>query len=411
VRRRLAREFGERREAIPHSGARCHDSFARRDYHPRTDSQPARRELMSQFTTSAFVGDADYEHARADRLGVLLVNLGTPDAPTPAAVRRFLAQFLWDPRVVEAPRWLWWLALHGVILRIRPARSAHAYQQIWTAEGSPLLVNSRALTSAVDEVLRGKLNASVALAMSYGSPSIPSVLAQFRREGVRRLLVLPLYPQYSSTTSASVFDAVTSELQRWRWVPELRFITSYHDDRGYIDAAAAVIEDHWRAHERAHLLFSFHGVPRRYVLAGDPYFCQCLKTARLIAERLALGAEDWSVSFQSQVGREEWLRPYTDETLAQMAAQGRKRVTLVCPGFATDCLETLEEIAIRNRKLFLDRGGEFYDYVPALNANRAHAAALAEVILRHARGWPESEGTSRDVAVSRDLALRRGAAR
>lgn len=359
-----------------------------------------------------YLGESSYQHGTPGRLGVLVVNLGTPDNSDPGSVRRFLAEFLWDPRVVEAPRWLWWLVLHGVILRIRPSKSAHAYQQIWTPEGSPLLLHSTALTNRIADTLRPRLDAAVALGMSYGSPSIPKALEQLRRGGARRLIVLPLYPQYSGSTTASVFDRVTRELQRWRWVPELRFIGNYHDDAGYIDAVAASIERHWNTRPRHHLLFSFHGVPRRYLLAGDPYHCHCMKTARLVAQRLSLGEKDWSVSFQSQVGREEWLRPYTDERLLECARTGPKRVTVVCPGFATDCLETLEEIALRNRQLFLDAGGEAYDYVPALNADDAHANLLADVICRHAQGWPETSNIApNDAEATRQRALRSGAAR
>ncbi len=361
---------------------------------------------------ASYVGEPAYQHGSPAATGALLVNLGTPDAPTPAAVRRFLAEFLWDPRVVEAPRWLWWLALHGVILRIRPSRSAQAYRQIWTPQGSPLLVHTRALVDRVRGAVQSRLPMAVALGMTYGSPSIPDALEQLRRAGVRRLVVLPLYPQYSGTTTASVFDRVTSQLRRWRWVPELRFIGHYHDEPAYIDAIAASIRDHWHTQERGHLLFSFHGVPRRYLLAGDPYHCQCLKSARLVAERLGLEAAAWSVSFQSQVGREEWLRPYTDETLQRMAREGQRRVNVVCPGFATDCLETLEEIAIRNRALFMAAGGEMCDYIPALNAGDAHTELLCDLIARHARGWPAAEPTAAgELEESRRRALRQGAAR
>ncbi len=361
---------------------------------------------------TSYLGEPSYEHGSGAATGALLVNLGTPDAPSPAAVRRFLAEFLWDPRVVEAPRWLWWLALHGVILRIRPARSAHAYGQIWTPEGSPLLLYTRALVDRVRGALLRHMPATVVLGMTYGSPGIPAALEQLRSAGVRRLVVLPLYPQYSGSTTASVFDRVTSHLQRWRWVPELSFIGNYHDEPGYIDAIAASIREHWRTHERGHLLFSFHGVPRRYLLAGDPYHCQCLKSARLVAERLGLDAGAWSVSFQSQVGREEWLRPYTDETLVKMARAGQRRVSIVCPGFATDCLETLEEIAIRNRALFMANGGEYYDYIPALNAGDGHAELLAALIARHAHGWPvAATATAAELEESRRRALRQGAAR
>lgn len=361
---------------------------------------------------SNYLGEPEYQHGSTEGLGVLLVNLGTPDAATPAAVRRFLAEFLGDPRVVEAPRWIWWLVLHGVILRLRPARSAHAYRQIWTPAGSPLLLHSRALTEGVRGALRGRLDAKVSLGMTYGSPSIPSALAELRAAGMRRLIVLPLYPQYSGTTTASAFDRVTAELRRWRWVPELRFIGQYHDEPRYIDAIVASIEQHWRTYERAHLLFSFHGVPQRYFLAGDPYHCQCLKTARLVAERLQLGEADWSVAFQSQVGREQWLRPYTDEWLIRAAQEGRNRVSVVCPGFATDCLETLEEIAIRNRALFLQHGGEFFDYIPALNSSDRHATMLADLLARHAAGWPASQHAgSAEREETRRRALQRGATR
>jgi len=359
-----------------------------------------------------YLGESSFQHGSAGRLGVLLVNLGTPDGADPASVRRFLAEFLWDPRVVEAPRWSWWLALHGVILRIRPSKSAHAYQQIWTPQGSPLLLYSTALTNRIAEALQPRLDALVALGMSYGSPSIPSALEQLRRQGVRRLIVLPLYPQYSGSTTASVFDRVTRHLQRWRWVPELRFIGSYHEDAAYLDAVASSIEEHWRTSaSQRYLLFSFHGVPRRYLLAGDPYHCQCQKTARLVAQRLALDDKDWSVSFQSQVGREEWLRPYTDERLLEFARTGPRRLTVVCPGFATDCLETLEEIALRNRQLFLEAGGEAYDYVPALNAGDTHVTALANLISRHAQGWPTSELSPEEAEATRQRALRSGATR
>lgn len=360
-----------------------------------------------------YLGLSQYQHASAPRLGVLLVNLGTPDAPTPAAVRRFLAEFLWDPRVVETPRWIWWLALHGVILRIRPRRSAHAYGQIWTDAGSPLLVHCRQLAANLQSALTARLgqHAQVVLGMTYGNPSIPAALERMHGDGVRRLLVLPLYPQYSGTTTASAFDRITAVLKRWRWLPEVRFINQYHDDPGYIAAIAASIRAHWRTQERRHLLFSFHGAPRNYLLAGDPYHCQCLKTARLIAETLELKDGEWTATFQSRLGRGEWLRPYTDETLRQFASTGPKRVTIVCPGFPTDNLETLEENAIRNRGDFLASGGEAFDYIPALNASQAHVDMLADLAVRHAQGWPEAEGASTVDPAVEERARRAGAAR
>jgi protoporphyrin/coproporphyrin ferrochelatase len=356
-----------------------------------------------------YLGEPDYAHDSQERLGILLANLGTPDSPAPSDVRRFLAEFLWDPRVIEAPRWLWWLALHGVILRTRPAKSSHAYRQIWTTAGSPLLIHSRAIAAALQNHASQR-DAVVALGMTYGRPSLSNALRELKQQGVRRLLVLPLYPQYSATTTASVFDRVTQELQQWRWVPETRFVTSYADEPVYIEAIANQIREHWRIHERAHLLFSFHGIPRRYLLGGDPYHCQCQKSARLIAQALQLEPSEWSVSFQSQVGRERWLEPYTDELLARYANEGPKRVTVVCPGFATDCLETLEEIAIRNRAAFLEQGGEYFDYVPALNASDVHIELLAQVIERHTQGWHSTNEAS-DLAARRARALALGATR
>jgi len=335
-----------------------------------------------------------HRHDTAGRLGVLLVNLGTPDSPTPRDVRRFLRQFLSDGRVVEMSRPLWWLILHGVILRIRPRRSAHAYAQIWTEDGSPLLKHSQALAVALGGELRRQLgdDIPVALGMTYGNPSITGALASLHAANVRRLVVLPLYPQYSGSTSGSVFDRVGAALSRWRWVPELRFIGQYHDEPGYIDAVAASVLEHWQTTGARHLLFSFHGLPQRFLLGGDPYFCHCQKTARLVAERLGLKEGDWTVSFQSRVGREAWLKPYTDAVLANFAAGEHRQVTVVCPGLATDCLETLQEIALRNRADFLTRGGETLDYVPALNASPRHAEVLANLVLRHAQGWPETTG-------------------
>ena len=333
-----------------------------------------------------YFGETHFDHSSPERLGILVTNLGTPEAPEPADVRRFLAEFLWDPRVVEAPRWLWWLALNGVILRIRPRKSAHAYRQIWTDAGSPLLVHSRAIAERLAQRFDSQ-STVVALGMTYGRPSIAQALRELNAKGARRILVLPLYPQYSGTTTASVFDRVTGELQNWRWVPELRFVTSYASEPLYIDAIATSIRDRWQHQGRAHLLFSFHGIPKRYLLAGDPYHCECQRTARLVAQVLHLDRSEWSVSFQSQVGREEWLKPYTDELLSQYAKNGPKRLTVVCPGFATDCLETLEEIELRNRELFLKSGGEAYDYVPALNSSDTQIELLHTLISKHCAGW------------------------
>lgn len=332
-----------------------------------------------------------FRHDQLPQAGVLLVNLGTPDAPTPAAVRRYLAEFLWDPRVVELPRPLWWLILHGVILRFRPARSARKYQQIWTEAGSPLLAISQrqaaALRAALAERYPGPLQ--LAVGMRYGNPSIAAALGALRATGVRRLLVLPLYPQYSATTVASAFDAIAAELRAWRWLPELRLVTAYHDDAHYLDALAASIRVARAEQPSERLLFSFHGLPQRTLLAGDPYYCHCHKTARLVAERLELPPETWAVAFQSRFGRAQWLQPYTSVLLAEWAKTGVASVDVVCPGFAADCLETLEEVALENRQIFLGAGGQRYRYLPALNADPGHIAALRALIARHAVGWPE----------------------
>ncbi len=355
-----------------------------------------------------YLGSPEFDHRTPERIGVLLVNLGTPAAPDTASVRRYLKQFLSDPRVIETPRWLWWLILNGVILRIRPSKSAHAYQQVWTEQGSPLLVHSRQLTEKLRSQLQQHWHAEVQveLGMTYGEPSIASAMQKLHQANVRKLVVLPLYPQYSGSTTGSVFDAVSRVLQRWRWVPQLRFITQYYDDDGYIAALADSIRNHWQQHGKQHLLLSFHGLPKRYLLNGDPYHCQAFKTARLLAETLQLQKDEWSVSFQSRVGREEWLRPYTDALLVKYAQQGPKRITVACPGFAADCLETLEEIALRNREDFLAAGGEAFDYVAALNASDAHVSALADVIRQHALGWTISSNTQ-----TQTLAMQQGAAR
>lgn len=334
-----------------------------------------------------------YEHGQTESLGVLLVNLGSPEAPTPAAVRRFLADFLSDPRVVEVPRLLWWLILHGFILRFRPARSAKAYAKIWTEEGSPLTLYCNDVAAAVQDTLSTRLSGivHVEMAMSYCSPSIKEALDGLHNKSARRIVVLPLYPQYSGSTTGSVFEAVCDALKSRRWVPEFRFINHYHDAGGYIAALAASIRAYRDEHGAGEkLLFSFHGLPQKMLLDGDPYHCQCLKTARLVAEALQLKDAEWQVSFQSRVGREPWLQPYTDETLERFAAEKMRRVDVVCPGFSVDCLETLEEIEIQNAELFQDAGGGELRYIPALNTRDDHVVFLSRLIEKNIAGWPES---------------------
>ncbi len=365
-----------------------------------------------------FQSSPQYEHGLPESLGVLLVNLGTPDAPSTAAVRRYLKQFLWDSRVVEAPRLLWWLILHGYILRVRPSRSARVYQKIWTEHGSPLLLHSQDIADSVGQQLTARLSATVnvALGMSYGEPAIDAALDQLHQQGAQRIICLPLYPQYSGTTTASVFEAVTAALGRRRWIPEFRFINHYHDARGYIAAQAQNIREYWDQHGRGDkLLFSFHGLPQDTLGNGDPYHCQCQKTARLIAESLDLDDADWVVTFQSRVGRGEWLRPYTDQTVIELGSKGTKQLDVVCPGFSADCLETLEEIAMQNAGFFRDAGGGTLRYIPALNARDDHVAFLVRLIEKHVGGWPESSTdwsaseAAHDQDKSRQRALAMGA--
>lgn len=326
----------------------------------------------------------------ANDIGVLLCNLGTPAAPTPRAVRRYLAQFLADPRVVEAPKAVWWPILHGAVLRTRPRRSAEAYARIWTDEGSPLLVISRRQQAAVRDALGQRLGQRipVALGMRYGSPSIASAVDELHAAGVRRLLVLPLYPQYSATTAASVLDALTQVLRGRREIPSVRFVRDYHDDDGYVAAVADKIRGYWETHGRGeHLLMSFHGLPKRYVERGDPYAEQCRASAQAVARRLGLADGAWTLSFQSRFGLQAWLTPYTDKTLETLARRGVRSVDLVCPGFSADCLETLEENAMVNRERFLNAGGERFHYIPCLNDDPAHVALLAALIVRNLGGW------------------------
>lgn len=340
-----------------------------------------------------YIGPADFHHDSQETLGVLVTNLGTPDAPTPEALRRYLGEFLWDPRIVEMPRPLWWLILHGVILRIRPRRAARAYATVWGEDGSPLLAISKRQAAALQLSLQERFPGpvKVVLGMRYGNPSLATALDELRHANVRRLLVLPLYPQYSASTGASTFDAVADVLKRWRWLPEPRFVMQYHDHPAYIDAAAASIRAYREQHPgEAKLLFSFHGLPKRFLMSGDPYHCQCHATARLIAERLGLHKDSWQVAFQSRFGREEWLKPYTDHTLKAWGKAGVERVQVVCPGFSADCLETLEEIAEQNREVFLHAGGKQYEYIPALNDSADHIDALTKLIRDHTQGWPET---------------------
>lgn len=320
----------------------------------------------------------------SSRIGLLLVNLGTPDEPSRPALRRYLAEFLWDPRVVEVPRPIWWLILHGVILNIRPKRSAQAYQRIWMPEGSPLLVHSQALMKQMVTHIPQKKQFHCALAMRYGSPSIAETISQLMETGIDTLITLPLYPQYSATTTGSAFDGVSAALQRMRRIPNLLFIDNYHDHPAYIEAMAHHIQNYWKKNGKGrHLLISFHGIPQRYAEAGDPYPQHCLRSARLLTEKLELTDDEWTLGFQSRFGREAWLQPYVVDLLKKWPKAGIQDLDVFCPGFATDCLETIDEMGHENQQLFLSAGGTRYRYIPALNADTAHANALWAVVCSH----------------------------
>jgi ferrochelatase len=318
-------------------------------------------------------------------LGVLLVNTGTPDAPRAPEVRRFLARFLSDPRVVELPRLLWQPLLRGVILPIRGPRSARNYEKVWMAGGSPLTVHTRALAAALQAALAASLGEDgvrVADGYLYSDPGLATSFARLRSEGATRLVVLPHYPQCSGTTTGAVYDQVGAILRSLRDLPDLRLVGDYHVDAGYIAALAASVREHWQQQgRRAHLVMSFHGIPVRCVRNGDPYEEQCHATARALAAALGLADDDWTISFQSRFGSEKWLGPATDSTLAELPARGVRELCVMCPGFGVDCLETLEEIAIGGQEIFMHAGGTRFSYVPALNSRADHAAALARIVL------------------------------
>jgi ferrochelatase len=324
-----------------------------------------------------------------ERIGVLLANLGTPDTPDYFAVQRYLREFLSDRRVIDTPRLIWLPLLYGVVLPLRPCKTLRKYRKIWTPQGSPLLVYSRALAEKIAARLR-ELHGDhvrVELGMTYGNPSIAAALAALAAQNVKRLLVLPLFPQYCSSTTGSVFDRTGQALRRVRWLPETRFVNDYHAETGYIDAWAQHVLDHWRVRARSHLVFSYHGIPAAYVAAGDPYQAQAQATSRRVAARLRLEPSEWSHCYQSRFGRVEWLKPYAEETLAQLLSRGVRDVTVVSPSFAVDCLETLEEVAMEYRDKFVAMGGERLTLVPGLNAEDAHAAMLAQVAGNHLQGW------------------------
>lgn len=335
---------------------------------------------MSRFSA---ITDNPHDNRFNSKIGILVTNLGSPDEPTPSALRRYLREFLSDPRIVEIPRVIWMLILHGIILRVRPAKSAKNYASVWTENGAPLIEITKKQVSklAVKIGAEGFDNVEVVMAMRYGNPSIESGLEQLRNKGITRILVLPLYPQYSSATTGSTFDAVARVLTKWRWIPELHFLNGYHDSPQYIESLANSVKEDLMAHgEPQKLVFSYHGTPKLFLERGDPYYCFCMKTTRLVKEKLGLSDELVITTFQSRFGKAEWLKPYTDATLAEFPNQGIKNVAILSPAFSADCLETLEELEVENREYFLEAGGGQYRYIPALNDRDDHIDALFSLI-------------------------------
>lgn len=344
-----------------------------------------------------YIGTTAFDHESPAKIGVLITNLGTPEAPQRGAVRTYLKEFLSDPRVVELPRALWWLILNGIILNVRPGRSAAAYRGVWTEAGSPLMLHTRDQAQGLERAMNERFpdRVVVRFAMRYGRPAIGEVLQEMADAGVRQLLVLPLYPQYSATTTASTFDAIAADFTQRRWLPDFRFVTHYHDEPGYIEALAESVREFRAEHGDADkLLFSYHGVPQSCLEKGDPYHCECLKTTRLVAEALGLAEDQYLTTFQSRVGRQQWLQPYTDETMKTLPSQGVESLQVICPGFSSDCLETIEEIDVENRNYFLQAGGKSYAYIPCLNSRESHIRFLADFVTGQIAPWLAPTGAS-----------------
>jgi len=337
-----------------------------------------------------YIGEKDYEHGSKEKIGVLITNLGTPDAPNKKELKVYLNQFLSDPRVIELPKILWKIILKLVILQIRPSKSAEAYKQIWTDKGSPLLdIANRQLNKIQSSFSSKNENIVFEVGMRYGNPSIPDALLKLQKKQVRRLLVLPMYPQYCAATTGSTFDEVTNVLQKWRWIPEMRFINQYFEEKNYIEALSNSIKSFWKKTSKPQkIIFSYHGIPKRYLTNGDPYHCFCLKTTRLVKENMGLSDDEIMTTFQSRFGREEWLKPYTSETLKELPKQGIKNIHIISPGFSSDCLETLEELEEENKEYFMESGGENYHYIPCLNDHDDHIDVFVNLIKKHIQGWP-----------------------
>lgn len=356
-----------------------------------------------------YLTEPPYAHGTAPKVGILLLNLGTPDEPTPAAVRRYLKQFLSDRRVVEIPRAIWWLILNGIILNIRPRKSAEKYALIWGRDGSPLMVHAQRQAAMLQGFL-GNPNVVVEIGMSYGNPSVESAIGKLRAQGCDRILAFPLYPQYAASSTASALDAVFRTLLKIRNMPALRTVRQYHDHPAYIEALAAGVRQYWGGRGKPEkLIMSFHGVPRYTLDKGDPYHCYCQKTGRLLAEALGLQAHQYQICFQSRFGRAEWIKPYLAQTLEELGKAKLRRVDVICPGFSSDCLETLEEIAMEGKATFTTAGGGEYHYIPALNEREEWIHAMTAIARENLQGWLEPTTTPQALDQSRQRALAMGA--
>ncbi len=358
-----------------------------------------------------YLPEPSYKHGTEEKTGILLVNLGTPDAPTAKAVRPYLKQFLGDSRVVEIPQAVWWVILNSIILNTRPRKSAEKYASIWLKTGSPLRVHTEKQVILLKGFLGERTRSPfvVDFAMTYGNPSIPDALDRLKEQNCQRILIVPMFPQYAASATGPVYDQVFAAMQKMRNLPAIRTIKHFHDHAGYIKALAANINDYWGRHGRPEkLVMSFHGVPKYALDKGDPYPCECHKTGRLLAETLGLSSDQYIVSFQSRFGRAEWVKPYTTATLKELGKQKTRRVDVVCPGFVSDCLETLEEIAMEGREDFLHAGGGEYRYIPCMNDNDQWIHALTDLVMENLAGWL-TDADSAEREQRRLLALAMGA--
>jgi len=337
-----------------------------------------------------YEGEKDYKHGSKENVGVLITNLGTPDKPKTKELQTYLKEFLSDPRVIEVPKLFWQLILRTIILNLRPKKVAKLYKSIWKKEGGPLLVMLEKQKKGIVKILRNKKkNVKIEIGMRYGNPSIKLGLEKLRKQKCRRILILPLYPQYCAATTGSTFDKVTEVLRKWRWIPEVRFINNYFEEPLYLDCLIKSIKDSWQEFGKSQkLIFSYHGVPKKYLLKGDPYHCFCQKTTRLVVEKMKLKEKEYMTTFQSRFGPDEWLQPYTDKTLENLPSKNIKKIHIISPGFSSDCLETLEELEVENKEIFMSSGGKKFNYIKCLNDNPEHLNMLALLILNHLKGWP-----------------------